>query len=113
MKVICLAISVCFLLSPLSLTSDALFSDEPLVKESCVVEIDNYVLVCVICRPIFFKSDGLELKSRINQKMSDIYGDKEIIISFDLDVFYDLQYGLKSNNDKGIRKALEKAIERA
>ena len=113
MKTLCLAICVCFLLSPFSAGSEALFEDEPLIKASYVVEIDDCVLVAILSRQIFYKSDSVKLKQRIVEKVSKLYNDKEILVSFDVDVYYDLQYALESQNEDSFQKALNKAKTRA
>lgn len=59
------------------------------VKTFCV---ENTVVVAVVTKPIYLKSDRLELEKMIKEKVQKMIGkDKKVLVSFDIVLFSNIE----------------------
>ena len=69
---------------------ESIVSQNTSVDYSVVYVWKNRTLVGVIPKPLYSRSERIELEEQIKRSISEVYGFEEVLVSFDMDIIHEI-----------------------
>ncbi|MDE5616393.1 MAG: YhcN/YlaJ family sporulation lipoprotein [Clostridia bacterium] len=77
---------------------ESIVSQNSMVDYCIALVWKNRALVGVIPKPLFSRTQRVQLEDQIKQSISEVYGFEEVLVSFDMDIIHEISKLNKKTN---------------